>query len=267
MNALGIFDSGLGGLTVAKEILHELPNESLLYFGDTARLPYGNKSPETVKRYSLEIAHFLKEKGVKALVIACNTASAFSVDLLQSELSLPTIGVIEPGARAALQCSKTERIAVLATKSTVKSGAYTKTLQSLSPHVEVTEVACPLLVPLIEERYADTIPGRAILDEYLNQVDFSKVDTLLLGCTHYPLVQTLIRATLPPHVQIVNSAAALAKELRLLLQMNELLSPEAGTEHQFYTSDDVETFQKEGSFYLGRELAEVKEGLTNFSYH
>ena len=183
---IGVFDSGMGGLTVVAEMIRQLPHESIIYFGDTARVPYGPKSPDTVLRYSREITSYLKGEGVKALVIACNTATAHALPALREEFDMPIVGVIEPGARAAAAATKTKRVGVIGTAGTIKSRAYEKEIRKLLPDAEVTAQACALFVPLIEEGWDDTEPTRAIARNYLAPLVSADVDTLVLGCTHYP---------------------------------------------------------------------------------
>src|SRR4051795_10474316 len=191
--SIGVFDSGIGGLTVAKEVIRQLPHESVIYFGDTARVPYGPKSPETVRRYSREIAGFLRAEGVKGIVIACNTATAHALSVLRDEMDMPVIGVVEPGARAAVAATRRGHIGVIGTVGTIKSGAYERAIRALDPDVLITARACPLFVPLVEEGWIDHEATRLIAQEYLEPMLAAEIDTLVLGCTHYPLIKDLLR--------------------------------------------------------------------------
>ncbi|HZK77813.1 MAG TPA: glutamate racemase, partial [Gemmatimonadaceae bacterium] len=183
---IGVFDSGIGGLTVVRELIRQLPNESIIYFGDTARVPYGPKSPDTVLRYSREITEFLKEQGIKAMVIACNTATAHALAALREEYDLPIIGVIEPGARAAARATTGGKIGVIGTYGTINSHAYEKAIKAELPGATITSIACPLFVPLAEEGWLETEATSLIAKEYLSSFVDAKIDTLVLGCTHYP---------------------------------------------------------------------------------
>ena len=215
---VGVFDSGVGGLTVAREIMRQLPNENLVYFGDTARVPYGSKSRDNIIRYSRQIIHFLKTKGVKAIVIACNTASALALDVVREESDIPIIGVVEPGARAALQITQTKKIGVIGTEATVQSAMYGKIIKGLDPTVSVIGKACPLFVPLVEEGFAKHKVTEEIIDYYLASMKESDIDSLILGCTHYPLLRSRIRAYLGDKIQLVNPAYETAMDLKYILK-------------------------------------------------
>ena len=243
---VGVFDSGVGGLTVAREIMRQLPNENLVYFGDTARVPYGSKSRDNIIRYSRQIIHFLKTKGVKAIVIACNTASALALDVVREESDIPIIGVVEPGARAALQITQTKKIGVIGTEATVQSAMYGKIIKGLDPTVSVIGKACPLFVPLVEEGFAKHKVTEEIIDYYLASMKESDIDSLILGCTHYPLLRSRIRAYLGDKIQLVNPAYETALELKKLLADLDLASDEAAQEefpYRFYVSDLAEKFK------------------------
>jgi glutamate racemase len=212
--AIGVFDSGIGGLTVLKALVELMPNEDFIYLGDTARLPYGTKSPEVIVRYSRENTEFLLAKGIKMLVVACNTSSAVALEAIARQTTVPVEGVIEPGARAAAKASRSGKIGVIGTEATIASGAYTATIRRLRPRAEIYTRACPLLVPLVEEGYLDNEIARQIVAHYLGSLKASGIDTLLLGCTHYPLLRELIREVLGPAVRIVrgpSKTAALAR--------------------------------------------------------
>src|ERR1700674_4489029 len=214
---VGVFDSGLGGLTVVRALMRRLPHESLLYFGDTARVPYGPKSPETIRRYSREITTYLRDEGVKAVVVACNTATAHALPMLRDELSIPVIGVVEPGARAAAAATRTRRVGVIGTAGTIGSGAYERAIHAERPDVHVVARACPLFVPLVEEGWLDTPATRLIAQEYLSPLARDGIDTLVLGCTHYPLLESVIGETMGPGVGLVDSADSAAAETAAVL--------------------------------------------------
>lgn len=261
---VGVFDSGLGGLTVAREIMRTLPYESITYFGDTARVPYGPKGAETVQRYSTEVAEFLRDSGVKALVVACNTATAHALPLLQAEFSFPVIGVIDPGARAAANATRTRRVGVIATAGTVASGAYARAIHGISPDISVSAQACPLFVSLVEEGWLDTEPTRLIAREYLEKftrdgTDGHRVDTLVLGCTHYPLLKGVIGKTVGRRVRLVDSAEETAGELARVLADRDLLAGKRqGARYRFIVSDSPSNFLRVGQRFLGAPIDRVE---------
>jgi glutamate racemase len=265
---IGVFDSGIGGLTVARAIMRSLPHESIVYFGDTARLPYGPKGAETVQRYSREVAQFLRSEGVKALVVACNTATAHALPLLQDEFDFPVVGVIQPGARAAARATRSGRVGVIATAGTVASGAYERAIRAESPNVTVTARACPLFVPLVEEGWLDTEATRLIAEEYLapftnpsgdGDKRESAVDTLVLGCTHYPLLTPIIGETLGRGVRLVDSASETAAELAWLLQKRGIAArTEQSARYRFIASDSPERFLSIGQRFLGAPIDRVE---------
>jgi len=252
---IGMFDSGLGGLTVMQQMMRTLPFEDIIYFGDTARLPYGAKSRETVIRYSLENSDFLTKKNIKLLVVACNTASAHALEVLQEQLSIPVMGVIGPGAKSALQTTKNGRIGVLGTKGTINSQSYQKAISKLDSKAKVFSTACPLFVPLVEEGYANHPATRLIVNEYLSPLRSQGIDTLLLGCTHYPLLKEAIRFELGDEVKIVDSAAACAEEVKQVL-----LRPRQNrtSRYGFYVSDDPDKFRTLGEVFLGGPIESVE---------
>lgn len=255
---VGVFDSGIGGLTVAQEIMHQLPRESLIYFGDTARVPYGPKSRDTVLRYSREIAGYLGTQGVKAIVIACNTATAHALSTLRNELPVPVIGVVEPGARAAVKATRTGHIGVIGTAGTIKSGAYERAIRNLAPDVRITARACPLFVPLVEEGWADHEATRLIAREYLETFAEAGVDTLVLGCTHYPLLKGVVADVLGPAVRLIDSAEETAAETATLLG-DDLAAPEGAVpSHRFVASDDPLQFLQLGQRFLGDAIGGVE---------
>ena len=264
---VGVFDSGIGGLTVAKEIFDLLPNESVIYFGDTARVPYGPKSPATVLRYSREAAAFLMSKDIKALVIACNTATAHAAEALSNELPVPVLGVVEPGARTAARTTQTGRIGVIGTAGTIASGAYDLAVRRLVEDARVYAQPCPLFVPLIEEGWQQHEATALVAREYLTPLHEVDIDVLILGCTHYPLLASVIQETLGDAVRLVDSAHETAIELRHLLTEKMQLRTEHGEpDHLFFASDSPMRFREVGSRFLGGKVLNVEkvvvEGFT-----
>src|SRR5512146_2652664 len=216
--AIGIFDSGIGGLTVLKQIVATLPGENIIYLGDTARVPYGIRSPETVTRYSFENTSFLLSQEIKLLVVACNTASAISLEAVKKEYPLPVIGVLEPGARAAVAATRSGKVAVIGTEATIGSGAYEKAIRKIAPDAEVISLACPLFVPLAEEGWTDNDVARLVAEKYLSPLRGSGIDTLVLGCTHYPRLKPVIAGAVGPAVALIDSASETAKEVSDVLE-------------------------------------------------
>jgi glutamate racemase len=225
LRPIGVFDSGVGGLTVVKALGDRLPNETIVYVGDTARVPYGPKSAETVQRYALELANMLMQKNAKALVVACNTVSSVALPLLMTKFSVPVIGVIEPGARAALQATRNQHVGVIGTRATIRSGAYEKALRATDNNVRVSSRACPLLVPLIEEGLLDDEVTDRVIVRYLDPLLADGIDTLVLGCTHYPLLTTAIARALGGDIAVVDSAANCATAVQEVLDRESLRSP------------------------------------------
>ncbi len=243
--AIGVFDSGVGGLTVAREIMRNLPNENIVYFGDTARVPYGSKSKETVLRYSRQIYKFLKTKNVKAVVIACNTASALALDELEAEADVPVLGVVKPGTVAALQTTKNKKIGVIATESTIKSQLYQKLIALADPDIQVFGKACPLFVPLVEEGWTNDPITLEVAKRYLAELQEREIDTLIMGCTHYPLLRTLLKSFLGDSVQLVNPAYETARTLKnMLLEQGMQNDSGRSGSYCFYASDSTERFKK-----------------------
>jgi glutamate racemase len=256
---IGVFDSGMGGLTVVREIMSQLPNESIIYFGDTARVPYGPKSPDTVLRYSREITSYLRGEGIKALVIACNTATAHALPALRREYDLPIVGVIEPGARAAAAATKSRHVGVIGTAGTIKSRAYEKEIKKILPDAEVTAQACALFVPLVEEGWVDTEPTRAIARNYLAPLVSAQIDTLVLGCTHYPLMKTVIGNVVGRQVRLIDSAYETAREAGELLRQQNLENTEPHrARYRFIASDAPDTFLGLGQRFLGSPIDRVE---------
>ncbi len=255
---LGVFDSGIGGLTVARALFERLPNESIIYFGDTARVPYGPKSPDTVRRYSAEILAYLLKRGVKAVVIACNTSTAHALGYLKERSPVPVVGVIEPGARAAVAATKTGTIGVIGTAGTIASGAYERAITALRPDVRVHSRPCPLFVPLVEEGWFDHPAAELIAREYLEPLKRAQVDVLVLGCTHYPLLKKLLSRVMGPDVKLVDSAEETAKVVSDELERQGLLANGGAHEHRFVVSDDEPHFRKVGALFLGGKLKQVE---------
>jgi len=255
---LGVFDSGIGGLTVARALFERLPRESVIYFGDTARVPYGPKSPETVRRYSAEILAFLLQRGVKAVVVACNTSTAHALSYLQEHAPVPVVGVIEPGARAAVTATQTGAIGVVGTAGTIASGAYERAIKALRPDARVHAQACPLFVPLVEEGWFDHAATELIAREYLEPLRRAGVDVLVLGCTHYPLLKPLLSRVMGPGVTLVDSAEETAKAVAAELDARGLLAAGGSHEHLFVVSDDEPHFRKVGARFLGEKIRKVE---------
>ena len=258
-SAIGIFDSGLGGLTVFSALHHFLPQESLFYLGDTARLPYGNKSASTVQRYAQEDADFLVQQGVKLLVVACNTASAFALQTLREHFSLPIFGVIEPGARAAVQVTRNKKIGVLGTRGTVASGAYDKELLALDPELKVFSQACPLFVPLVEEAWHESAEARSIAAFYAAPLLQAGVDTVILGCTHYPLLKPLLQEIFGKNVQLIDAGRVLAEELQAFLQSKNWCATHRKPQLEVWVSDVPQRFAELAQIFFGESLPPAKQ--------
>lgn len=236
---IGIFDSGVGGLTVYRALHERLPYEHFVYLGDTARVPYGTKSLSTVERYGIENAKFLEAHGIKLLVVACNTASALALPAIRNAVEVPVIGVIEPGARAAVIVAAGKRIGVIATEATVNSGAYASAIARIDSHTEVTERACPLFVPLAEEGWAETDVARAVAEQYLSDFRKQDVGALVLGCTHYPILRDLIGEVVGREVPLIDSGEAAAREVQMLIESNEAKGGEGGQAPAQYPRSSV----------------------------
>ena len=247
MAPIGVFDSGVGGLTVAREIMRQIPNERMIYFGDTARVPYGSKSKETVTKYSKQIVRFLKEQNVKAIVVACNTASAYALEEIEKELDIPIIGVVKPGARVATEVTRNKKVGVIATAGTIQSQIYTEYIQGIEQDIKVIGKACPLFVPLVEEGLLEDPVTDEIATRYLNELKDIGIDTLILGCTHYPLIRSTVGRVMGESVTLVNPAYETARELKGLLEKEGLLNPSTqrlGTnQYQFFVSDGADKFK------------------------
>jgi glutamate racemase len=251
---IGVFDSGIGGLTVLHQILQSLPHENTVYLGDTARSPYGTKSVETVLRYSFENSEFLLEKGVKVVVVACNTSTAVALAQLKDKLSIPVIGVIEPGVRRAIQSTKAKRVGVIGTEATIQSGAYTRALKAVDPAIEVYSRSCPLFVPLVEEGWTDNEVVDMTVNAYLGSLKQSGIDTLILGCTHYPLLKKALRKFMGSGVRLVDSAEETAKEVELILKKAAIAKKTGKGVHSFFVTDAPDRFIKVGRRFLGEKV-------------
>ncbi len=256
--AIGIFDSGVGGLTVFKEISRILPEENLIYLGDTARVPYGTKSVATVRRYAVEAAEFLVKRGVKLLVVACNTASAVALPELRQRFKLPVIGVIEPGARRAVE-SCNQRIGVIGTEGTINSGRYPEAIRALLPAAHIISAACPLFVPLAEEGWADHDISRLTAREYLQPLIAADIDTLVLGCTHYPLLRRTLQQVMGENVRLIDSATETARAVEELFHLEGLYNPAAGGHREFFVTDVPTRFERIGRAFLGCSLGHVEQ--------
>jgi glutamate racemase len=260
---IGVFDSGFGGLTVLKALLELTPDADYAYFGDTARLPYGSKSVETVARYAVEAAHYLESHGAQMLVIACNTATALALEKIKAAAHVPVVGVVEPGADAAADATKNQKIVVIGTEATVSSHAYRKALEARG--MQAREKACPLLVPLVEEGWVDHAVTEQVARIYLAEAfadGFADADVLVLGCTHYPLLKPLLHRVAPSHVKIVDSAEstarAVAGHLRELVPAPPSEERRTKPRLKFFATDSVEKFRRLGERFLGHPIEDVK---------
>lgn len=260
---VGVFDSGVGGLTVAREIMRQMPDERIVYFGDTARVPYGSKSKDTVIRYSEQIIRFLKTQGVKAIVIACNTASAYALETVKKDSDIPIIGVINAGARTAVAATRNGKIGVIGTEGTIGSGIYTEVMKQLRPEIDVVGKPCPLFVPLVEEGLLHDSVTDEIASRYLSVLKGKYIDTLVLGCTHYPLLRSTMRRLMGEDVTLVNPAYETAIELKHLLEEQGLDCapgiPAEGEKYQFYVSDLADKFTDFATSILPNEVKETRK--------
>ncbi|MFH1219347.1 MAG: glutamate racemase [Candidatus Eisenbacteria bacterium] len=256
---IGMFDSGIGGLTVLKAIMDRMPNENMVYFGDTARLPYGSKSSETITRFSEEITNFLLTKNPKMIVVACNTASAYSLPRIESMVKIPVVGVIEPGANAAIRVTRNRKIGVIGTRATVQSGAYLDAIQSKDSSVKVFQKACPLLVPLVEEGWIDHEVTHMVAKEYLEHIVDCGVDTVILGCTHYPLIKGVLADVVGHRVILVDSAEETASAVEEVLAANGIAaSSPVGARCELYVSDMHLNLRLQIERFLGFEVPRIR---------
>lgn len=264
---IGMWDSGIGGLTVMREVKKSLPCEKIIYFGDTARVPYGGRSPDTIIRYSIENSVFLMQQDLKVLIIACNTACSYAQEKIQKIFNIPIVGVIQPAAEKAVQVTRRGRIAVLGTRATIASNSYQKAIRELLPEAVLFPIACPLFVPLVEEKFLSHAAARLIVKEYLSGLKQQDVDTVVLGCTHYPMLHDLIQNELGDEMQIIDSAKTCAETVSQLLENSNLRHPRK--EHQldaFFCSDDPMKFREAAQELLGRPIEHV-EAIIPDSHH
>ncbi len=259
LRPIGVFDSGLGGLTVAKALQSLLPNESIVYFGDTARVPYGNKSSELIKEYSLEIADFLMKHDAKMIVVACNTASALALDELQQHCTIPVIGVINPGAAEAVKTTRNNHIGIIGTVATISSKAYEKAMEDLNAEIQTSSHACPLLVPLAEEGWLEGEVTNSIVNHYLSPLNNNKIDTLILGCTHYPLLKDVIANQVNDETILIDSASAVARAVKKnLLDTNQLNDMDEKGRLTCFVTDIPMRFEDVGQRFLGSPMDHVQ---------
>lgn len=257
---IGVFDSGIGGLTVVHALTRRLPHENIVYFGDTARVPYGPKSPQVVREYAAQDVDFLLSKNVKMVVIACNTVSSVALDVVQKHAKMPVVGVILPGAMAAVKASGKKRIGVIGTRATVNSSAYTNALRQLDHDVEVFEQECPLFVPLAEEGWIDHKVTDAVAKEYLFPLRQHRIDTLILGCTHYPILRRAIASALDERVGLIDSGEAAAQEVERVLDEHGIRNPSTERANlQFYVSDIPAKFAEIGERFLQQRMGRVQK--------
>lgn len=255
---IGIFDSGVGGLTVLKEVVSLLPNENIVYLGDTARVPYGTRSEDTIIKYSYECADFLLRYNIKLLIIACNTASAISLDSIKGKYSIPIVGVIEPGAKASAKMTKTKKVGVIGTEATIRSNAYTKAIKSINQEIEVFSRACPLFVPLVEEGWNETDVAEMTAKKYLHSFQDKAIDTLVLGCTHYPLLKKVIQNVMGPVVTLVDSAVETAKTVKIIIENERLFSDSQNGDLEIFVTDSVDRFKIIGERFLSEGIKKIQ---------
>ena len=260
---VGVFDSGYGGLTVAREIMRQIPNERIVYFGDTARVPYGSKSKDNIIKFSRQIIRFLQTENVKAIVIACNTASALALDEMQQEFDLPILGVVKPGAKVAVETTANKRIGLIGTEANIRSGVYTRYIKSLDDEAKVFEKACPLFVPLVEEGWLHDDITLQVASRYLEELKEKDIDTLIMGCTHYPLIRSTIRKVMGDKVNLVNPAYETAIELKNLLERDNLANKcdvdSPSSMYRFYVSDAEEKFKLFANSILPFDITMTKQ--------
>ena len=257
--AIGVFDSGLGGLTCVREIMKIMPHENVVYFGDTGRVPYGSRGKDTLLKYVRQDIRFLETFDIKMIIIACGTASSAALPWISSEFGTEIIGVVEPAAKAAVKATNTKRIGVLGTGGTVKSRKYIEYIKSICPDAEVFQKACPMFVPLVENGYADKDVTRFFAEEYLSEIKEKDVDTLILGCTHYPLLKRVIGEIMGDSVTLIDSGAAAANFALECLESKNGLNGESGSDYSYFVSDSAETFTELGGMFLSRPI----EGKVN----
>lgn len=257
--AIGVFDSGLGGLTCVKEIMHLLPGENVIYFGDTGRVPYGTRSAKTITKYSVGDVNFLKTFDIKAVVIACGTVSSIALDHLKSKFDLPIMGVVEPAAMAAVKSTRNGKIGIIGTSGTIASGKYAARIKELRPDASVVQTACPLFVPFVENGFLNHQATKLVAEEYLAEIKSSFADTLIMGCTHYPLIKPLIGDIMGKDVTLIDPGFETATYLKEYLSAHNMLSDGKNAGYRFYVSDKVDSFEKVGGMFLGREITGLVE--------
>lgn len=256
---IGIFDSGIGGLTVLKEVAEQLPYEDIIYFGDTARVPYGTRSRETIIKYSFQCINFLISKNIKLVVIACNTATASALEEVSKHFDIPIIGVVMPGVETAIASSVNKKIGIIGTVSTINSNAYQEGIRNIDPRAEVIGVGCPLFVPLVEEGWQDTEIAKLTAEKYLLELREHEIDTLVLGCTHYPILKYTISKVMSD-VQLINPAFETAKQVKALLKEKDLLTESRDqAEKQYFVSDDPEKFRRIGGNILNKNIKSIEK--------
>lgn len=257
---IAVFDSGIGGLTVLKEIVKEMPGEGTIYLGDTARVPYGIRSPETVIRYSFENTRFLFSKDIKLLVVACNTASSVGLDKIKSVVPIPVIGVIEPGAKAAVKATRNKKIGIIGTEATIKSDSYARLIKAIDGDVEVSGLPCPLFVSLVEEGWTEGDIVTRIAERYLKEIKSKGIDTLVLGCTHYPLLKQVISKVMGEGVRLIDSAVEVAKEVKAILEISGLKREQKERPlREFYVTDSPDRFIKVGERFLENKIEHIEK--------
>lgn len=259
MRPIGVFDSGVGGLTVVKELIHQLPSEDIIYFGDTARVPYGIKSRETVIRFSIEDILFLLKQEVKLICVACNTVSSVALPVIKNHFKVPLIGVISPGVREAVYATQNKHIGVIGTKGTIKSRTYEIEIKQLDPQAKVTAVACPLFVPFAEEGWLSGDVVTQVARTYLAPLKKAGVDTVILGCTHYPLLKPVIKKVMGQGVTLIDSAQQVAIEVKKILSSDNLLNKQRKGRHKFFVSDNPEWFTDLAQRFLGHKVKDIKK--------
>ena len=259
MKSIGVFDSGVGGLTVVKELIRQLPSENIIYFGDTARVPYGIKSKETVIRFSIENILFLLKHDVKLICVACNTVSSFALPVIKNHFRVPIVGVLSPGVREAVYATQNKRIGVIGTKGTIKSRSYELEIKQLAPSAKVTAVACPLFVPFVEEGWLKEDVVTNVAKTYLKPLKDAGVDTLILGCTHYPLLKPVIQKIMGDGVILIDSAKQVAVEVKNILSKEDLLNKNGKGKLEFFVSDNPEWFSDLAQRFLGQPVKNVKK--------
>jgi len=259
MRSIGVFDSGVGGLTVVKELIRQMPRENIVYFGDTARVPYGIKSKETVIRFSIENILFLLKHDVKLICVACNTVSSFALPEIKNHFRVPIVGVISPGAREAVYATKNKRIGVIGTKGTIQSSAYEHEIKKLDSKVKVIAAACPLFVPFVEEGWVSSDVVFTVAKRYLKPLKDAGVDTLILGCTHYPLLKTVIKDVMGKNVTLIDSAKQVAIEVNKILAEDGILNIKGKGKSDFFVSDNPEWFKGLAERFLGRSVRNVRK--------